>query len=139
MQFHQTAAEDEDYMENMQLLVYDMLYGDMEVYDGVNPYEPTDLRMGIEDITIQTVFVKYSQVTDSEPLLYVTGKNFTEWSRIVINGKEVETIYLNSQLLAASEIPKSEEDEELYYFSVRQAGSDDIVLSETAKYLYRND
>ena len=62
-----------------------------------------------------------------------------EWSRIVINGKEVETIYLNSQLLAASEIPKSEEDEEMYYFSVRQAGSDDIVLSETAKYLYRND
>ena len=139
MQFHQTAAEDEDYMENMQLLVYDMLYGDMEVYGGVNPYEPTDLRMGAEDITIQTVFVKYSQVTDSEPLLYVTGKNFTEWSRIVINGKEVETIYLNSQLLAASEIPKSEEDEEMYYFSVRQAGSDDIVLSETAKYLYRND
>ncbi|MBE5950810.1 MAG: LTA synthase family protein [Lachnospiraceae bacterium] len=139
MQFHQTAAEDEDYLEKMQLLMYDMLYGDMEAYGGINPYEKTDLVMGIEPQEITNVYIKYMQVSESDPLLYVTGKNFTEWSRIVINGKEVETIYLNSQLLAAVEIPKSELDEEIYYFSVRQAGSDDIVLSETAKYLYEKD
>lgn len=139
MQFHQTAAEDEDYLEKMQLLMYDMLYGDMEVYDGVNPYEKTDLVMGIEPIEIKNVYIKYTQLTESEPLLYVTGKNFTEWSRIVINGKEVETIYLNHQLLAATSIPKSVIGEEIYHFSVRQAGNDDIVLSETAKYLYKND
>ena len=119
--------------------MYDMLYGDMEAYGGVNPYEKTDLVMGIEPQEITNVYIKYMQVSESDPLLYVTGKNFTEWSRIVINGKEVETIYLNSQLLAAVEIPKSELDEEIYYFSVRQAGSDDIVLSETAKYLYEKD
>jgi len=139
MQFHQTAAEDEEYLDKMQLLMYDMLYGDMEVYDGVNPYEETELRMGVEDIEIKNVYIKYSQVTESEPVLYVTGKNFTEWSRIVINGKEVETMYLNNQLLAATQIPKSELDEEVYYFSVRQAGSDDIVLSETAKYVYEKN
>lgn len=139
MQFHQTRAGEDDYLEKMQLLMYDMLYGDMEVYDGTNPYEPTNLRMGIDDIEIQNVYLKYSQVTESEPVLYVTGKNFTEWSRIVINGKELETIYLNSQLLAASEIPKSEQDEDIYFFSIRQAGSDDIVLSETAKYIYEKD
>ena len=139
MQFHQTASEDEEYLENMQLLMYDMLYGDMEVYDGVNPYKPTLLRMGIEDIELHNVYLKYSQITESEPILYVTGKNFTEWSRITINGKEVETIYLNNQLLAASEIPKSEQDEDILYFSVRQAGNDDIILSETAKYIYEND
>lgn len=139
MQFHQTAAEDEDYLDKMQLLMYDMLYGDMEAYDGVNPYEKTELVMGVDPQEITGVYIKYVQVSESDPLLYITGKNFTEWSRIVINGKEVETIYLNHQLLAATSIPKSELDEEIYYFSVRQAGSDDIVLSETAKYLYEKD
>ena len=36
----------------MQVLIYDMLYGDMEVYGGENPYQPTELVMGIRPITL---------------------------------------------------------------------------------------
>lgn len=134
-QYHSRRQDEEDYLENMQMLMYDMLYGDMKVYEGVNPYEPTELQMGIDKIRIQDVYMKKSLVTEDEPLLYVFGQNFTEWSRIAINGVPVETIYLNDRLLAASELPDSEEG--IYYITVRQQGNDEIVLSETEEIEYR--
>lgn len=128
-QYHMFRQDDEDYLENMQLLMYDMLYGDREVFEGVNPYEPTELQMGIEEIRIQEVYMKTSLVTEDEPLLYIRGQNFTEWSKIAINGEVVKTIFLNDRLLAAAELPKSEHG--WYYIKVQQQGNDEIVLSAT--------
>lgn len=128
-QYHMYRQDEDDYLENMQLLMYDMLYGDMEVYDGINPYEPTKLYMGIHDIEVHEVYIEEVSVKEDEPLLYVTGRNFTEWSKIAVNGKEMDTIYLNHGLLAATELPKS--DEGMYYITVRQQGNDKFVLSET--------
>lgn len=134
-QYHAYRYDAEDYLENQQLLMYDMLYGKQEIFNGINPYEPTELLMGIEQIRIQDVYLKKSMIEEKEPLLYISGQNFTEWSKIVINGKQVETIFLNERLLAATEFPKSENGE--YEIVVRQQGADDIVLSETetVKYL----
>ena len=128
-QYHMYRAEEEDYLENMQLLMYDMLYGDMEVYEGENPYEPADMQMGMDIIRIQDVYMKSSLIQEDEPLLYVIGQNFTEWSRIDINGEAVETIFLTDKLLATAELPESGDG--LYYITVRQQGNDEIVLSET--------
>jgi len=127
--YHMYRQEEEDYLENMQLLLYDMLYGEMEVYEGVNPYEPTTLQMGIDPIRIREVYMKESLVTEGEPLLYVSGQNFTEWSKIFINMEEVETIFLTDRLLAARELPESASG--VYYIKVSQQGSDEIILSET--------
>ena len=134
-QYHQFRQDEEDYQENMQLLMYDMLYGDMEVYEGENPYEPTELKMGVDEIKIREVYVKKAILTENEPLVYITGDNFTEWSTITVNGEDVETIYLNRRLLAATELPESEEG--TYVITVRQQGNDGIVLSETAAMEYR--
>ncbi len=128
-QYHMYRQDDEEYLDKMQMLMYDMLYGDMEVYEGVNPYEPTELEMGIEEIRIQEVYMKASLITEDEPLLYVRGQNFTEWSKIAINGKEVETIFLNERLLAATKLPDSERG--WYYIKVCQQGNDEVILSET--------
>lgn len=128
-QYHMYRQDEEDYLENMQLLMYDMLYGDMEVYEGANPYEPSEMKMGVEEIRIRDVYMKKSLITEDEPLLYIFGQNFTEWSKIAINGETVETIFLNDQLLATPELLKSEDG--MYYITVRQQGNDEIVLSET--------
>lgn len=128
--YHAYRKEAEDYLENLQLLMYDMLYGEQEVYDGRNPYEPSRLSMGIEKIHIRDVYLKTALVGEEEPLLYVSGQYFTEWSWIVINGKEVKTIFLTENLLAATELPKSNDGS--YEILVRQQGRDDIALSETA-------
>jgi len=128
-QYHMYREEDEDYLENMQLLMYDMLYGKMQVYNGVNPYEPTNLQMGIDEITIQEVYRKDIVLTEEEPFLYVTGQNFTEWSKVVINEKSTDTIFLTDGLLAVRELPES--DDGIYRIKVCQQGMDEIVLSET--------
>ena len=128
-QYHTHRSEEEDYLENMQLLMYDMLYGDMEVYNGVNPYEPVEMQMGLEEIHIREVYMRDSLITKEEQLLYVSGQNFTEWSKIVINMEEVETIFLNDSLLAVKDLPESKNG--VYYIKVVQQGADEIILSET--------
>ncbi len=128
-QYHMYRQDEDDYLENMQMLMYDMLYGERKVYEGENPYEPTDMKMGIEEVRIREAYMKKSLLVEDEPLLYLMGQNFTQCSHISINGEVVETIYLNSQLLATAELPKSEDG--IYYITVRQQGTDDIILSET--------
>lgn len=134
-QYHTYRQDEENYLENMQLLMYDMLYGDMEVYEGENPHAPTKLWMGIEPIRIREAYMKATLVEEREPLMYVFGQNFTEWSKIAINGETVETIFLNDRLLAATELPDSEDG--VYGITVRQQGSDEIILSETNCVDYR--
>ena len=132
-QYHLNAQADSDYLENMQLLMYDMLYGKMEVYEGKSPYEPTTLQMGMKEICIRDVYLVESLREEQTAMLYVTGDHFTEWSKVAINGEAVETIYLNERLLAVPWAPEGEED---YSVTVRQQGNDEFVLSETeAKYV----
>ena len=115
--------------------MYDMLYGDMEVYEGQNPYEPTTLQMGVDTVCVRDVYLKESPVEEGTSLLYLFGQNFTEWSKIAVNGEAVETIYLNESLLATSELPEGENG--TYYITVRQQGNDGIVLSETEAMEYK--
>jgi len=133
--YHMYRQEDESYLDDMQLLMYDMLYGDMKVYEGKNPHEPSEMTMGLDKIRIREVYKKNSLIAEEEPLLYLYGQNFTQWSKIAINGETVETIFLTDRLLATPELPKSEDG--MYRITVRQQGNDEIVLSETEEFEYR--
>ncbi|MGI6205484.1 MAG: LTA synthase family protein [Anaerovoracaceae bacterium] len=86
--FQQYCTDDSDYYSNLHALQYDMLYGESYATNGVK-YEKTDMTFGIDDITIDGLSV----VGDK---LYVTGQNFTEASKIFINGTQVSTEFLNS-------------------------------------------
>ena len=132
IQYHQHCQAETDYLERMKLLMYDMLYGEMEVYEGKNPFEPTNLQMGVQEISIKNIYVKKSKLTEDEPIVYISGENFTEWSKVVINGKVMETIFLNTELLAVEELPEVETGR--YEVIIRQQGNDKIALSETIVY-----
>lgn len=134
VQYHQHCQTENDYLEKMQLLMYDMLYGEMEVYEGKNPYEATNLQMGVDEICIKNIYLKQTKLTKEEPILYISGQNFTEWSKVTINGEVLETIFLNTELLAVTELPKAES--KIYKITVRQQGSDGIMLSETKECEY---
>ena len=56
MKFHQAKHNDADYLKKLKVLEYDILYGDKQIYDGKVPYVATDLKMGIDDITIDEVY-----------------------------------------------------------------------------------
>lgn len=132
--YHMYRVDEDDYLENMQLLMYDMLYGNLEMFDGVNPYKAINMQMGLEEICIEETYIKDSLVEGDEPLLYVRGQNFTEWSKIVINQEEAETIFLTKELLVTTTIPESEDG--VYYVKVCQKGNYEIALSETKETEY---
>lgn len=123
--FHQMYHNYDNYKSNLKILQYDMLYGKKEVYNGLSPYEPTDLQMGFDPIRITDV----SSVGGS---VYVMGKNFTESSFVFIDGKKQDTVFLNENTLMVSD-KELEGGEEVY---VAQLTDVSAQLSSTEVFIY---
>jgi len=81
-----------NYLKNLKLLGYDMLYGKDYIYGGINPFQPTKMKMGIKPIKIDRVV----QIGGN---YYLKGQNFTMYSKISLNGKVLDTIYLGPTIL----------------------------------------
>ena len=86
--------ESDEYLEKLELLEYDMLYGDGQAFEGETPNPPVDMRMGARDVTITDAQREYHR-------LLVTGENFTEFSQIVVDDQVLETVYIDPQHIAA--------------------------------------
>lgn len=123
--FHQMYHNYDNYKTNLKILQYDMLYGKKEVYDGLSPYEPTDLQMGFDPIRITDV----SSVGGS---VYVMGKNFTESSFVFIDGKKQDTVFLNENTLMVSD-KELEGGEEVYIAQLTEVSAQ---LSSTEVFIY---
>mgnify|MGYP002957259115 FL=1 len=123
--FHQMYHNYDNYKSNLKILQYDMLYGKKEVYDGLSPYEPTDLQMGFDPIRITDV----SSVGVS---VYVMGKNFTESSFVFIDGKKQDTVFLNENTLMVSD-KELEGGEEVYVAQLTEVSAQ---LSSTEVFIY---
>ncbi len=91
---HSEFKNAENYSEILEIVSYDMLYGDRLAYMENYPYTPSDIRLGIEEISI-------SSAETDETGLYVTGENFTPFSRIFINGRKTETVFVDERTLFA--------------------------------------
>lgn len=120
-QYHQDYADSKNYMRNFRTLAYDMLYGDQYIYGGKNPYQPTDMRMGVKEIKIDKI-VKIGEN------YYIKGQNFTEFSRISLNGEILKTVYLGPTILALNEEVDPEDVNEM---KVSQVEKNKEVLSTT--------
>lgn len=100
---HQTWRDKDDYEIYLEMLEYDILYGECFAYGGSSPFKPTDLKLGIHDIIITDVSV----IGEST---YVRGENFTEASRIFLNGIMRTTEFLDENTLVLPEIEVSNRD-----------------------------
>ena len=121
--FHQSADPDEageDYLNRLEVLQYDMLYGDMEAFEGESPYVPAPMTMGSEPVTIQEASCEYHR-------LLVTGENFNEFSAIVMNGQPVTTAYIDENHIVAH----VDDPATVAEFAVAQVARDGTVLSQT--------
>lgn len=128
---HQTQKDSDIYLDELQVLIYDMLYGDMECFNGVNPYTPSDLKMGTQNIVIYHADFVPSTVKDTDGLLVVSGVNFTPYSEIYINDEHYETHYVNSTMIVAV----ISEDLTREKINVIQSGPDMYELSRTKDYI----
>lgn len=94
--YHRHHQEDEKYLPNLKALQYDMLYGRQYIYGGKTPFEPVKMRMGINPIRIEEVV----QIGEN---YYIKGQNFTQYSKISLDGEILSTIYLGPTVLGLLE------------------------------------
>lgn len=123
---HQTQSGSADHLAALEMLEYDMLYGDMEAWNGINPHLPTMLTMGIDPIRV-------SSLRTVGNALYVTGENFTPFSVVKIGDTLTETVFINAATLLVPDAPLPTD----MRVSVVQAGSERIVLSESNAVRYQ--
>jgi hypothetical protein len=101
-----TSPDDPDYLDDMEALAYDMLYGKNYAFGGSTPYVTSEMKMGHKDISIDEI----KKIGDR---YYIRGNNFTERSIISLNGKQLSTVYLSPTLLALTEEVDPEDIEKL--------------------------
>ena len=125
--FHNQFKNTPNYLEDLKLLQYDMLYGEKYIYNGVNPFIATDLKMGTYNISITDVYEETTTPEEVEILeniepsedseaieeidelegknnLVVKGENFNEFSKVYINGKYNKTVFIDSNTLMVNDI-----------------------------------
>ncbi|MDD6188484.1 MAG: LTA synthase family protein [Clostridiales bacterium] len=95
------GTDPEEYQQKLEALEYDMLYGELEVYGGVSPYEPTRLQMGIDKITL-------SSVGQKGEVFFARGSGFTPWSVVFADGERLETLFVDEKtLIVVKNIPEA--------------------------------
>ena len=126
--FHQNrdSMTEEEYQKDMELLQYDILYGDHYVYGGGNPYPATDLVMGTQDIIVDSVM-------ETENYYFINGENFTKWSKVYVDDEKVKTSFIFSKLLR---IKKDAMDEGMHKLVVSQVGSSDSIFRSSDPLYY---
>jgi len=117
--YHQTKRDYGNYLDNLEILQYDILYGNCHIYGGANPFEPTELKMGVRDIYVDKIF-NFGKST------YVVGENFTPYSKVAVNGDFVDTVFVNPTILR---IPDGVRSKDPLDFSISQVGKYNTVLS----------
>jgi len=123
----QKTNDSESYLNGLNHLQYDLLYGERYAYNGEDLYPASELVMGVEDTDIK-------HVIPSGDGAYVTviGKNFTRWSRVYVNGEKVPTIYINGSRLRLYAEDISDGDSVV----VNQLGSSDTIFRSSPEYIY---
>ena len=94
--YHQEYQGSRTYMRDLEMLAYDMLYGKDYIYGGKTPFKPVKMKMGIKDIKIREI-VKIGED------YYIKGQNFTEYSKISLDGEVLDTVYLGPTILGLKE------------------------------------
>ena len=117
------SGKSQKYLKNLQMLQYDLLYGDRYAYHGVDMYPASDLVMGINPVVIDNVYYYDNR-------LHIYGENFTPWSKVFVNGEKVNTTYESGQVLSIS----AKDVTDGSYLVVNQMGSNNTVFRSSNEY-----
>lgn len=119
--------DNEEYLSNLKLLEYDILYGNCQAYEGVNPYKITNMKMGYKPIKVLNGENAYSHIV-------IRGRNFTEFSQVEINGTVHKTIYNGPDELLVDGYTLKDGDQ----IAVLQISNSNETLSRTNIFTYKS-
>ncbi len=117
---HQSRVMNGNYQGLLELLQYDMLFGDQLVYQGSTPYKPTQLQLGFGDLRLDNA-------TFENDALTVTGAGFTGASVVYYNEDRQDTKCTDSGLLTVY----GKEPEPGTRVTVRQVAPDGTELMQS--------
>ncbi|MEA4920966.1 MAG: sulfatase-like hydrolase/transferase [Clostridiaceae bacterium] len=124
---HQTYTDEQEYQQRLELLEYDLLYGDREVLGGAQPFKATDMKMGIDEISIVSA-------RQAEEGFYLICKNITDKSCIFVNDKLLTGISrIDNNTLFAPGRTLNEGD----VIQLSQMGSGGEPLSYSAEFVFK--
>ena len=127
LNYHQTQMNYSDYIDSLENIQYDILYGDRYCYNGEDKYPATDIVMGIDPVTVDSAT---NSIGDSEVI--IRGSNFTKWSKVFVNGSKVNTIFSGPSCLIISKDAISDGDT----LQVNQMGSNNTVFRSSNTLTY---
>ena len=126
--YHQERKSTKNYLADLELLQYDIMYGDQYVYgESGEPVTEGHMVMGVKDAEITELVAQ----TDGSYSIY--GNNFTKQSKVYINGEKQTTKFLNNTRLDLKESAINDGDT----IMVAQVGSSNTVFRESKTYEYR--
>ena len=126
--YHQQRKGTKNYISDLELLQYDILYGKQYVYNGKAPITEGHMVMGIRNVSLSSIVPQLN----SGYSLY--GENFTKYSRVYVNGEKQKSSFLNNTRINLSETELKDGD----VIQVGQVGSSDTIFRMSDKYTYQN-
>ncbi len=99
--FHEMYDGTQQYSEYLKTIEYDLFYGEGYALQNYN-YTVSDMEIGYKPIRMNAIVV-----SQREKQTTVSGENFNEFSKIVIDGKEKDTVYVDSKTLILESLPKA--------------------------------
>ena len=127
--YHQQRQSTKNYLADLELLQYDIMYGEQYVYEESGaPITEGHMVMGVKDAEITEV------VSQLDGSYSIYGSNFTKQSKVYINGEKQDTKFLNNTRLELEESELNEGDTVM----VAQVGSSNTIFRTSKTYEYRN-
>ena len=116
------------YIDGIELLQYDILYGSRFCYYGEHKYPPTDIVMGIDEVVITDMYIS----PDIANRVVLKGEGFTQWSRVYVNGEKVGTEYVSGNEIMISTTRIEDGDTVV----VNQNGSKNTIFRSSNEFTY---
>lgn len=126
--YHQERRQTKNYLADLELLQYDIMYGEQYVYDGEPPITEGHMQMGVKDVEITDLVPKLEEGYS----LY--GENFTKNSRVYVNGERQKSSFLNNTRIELPETTLENGD----VVTVSQVGSSNTVFRTSCEYIYQD-
>lgn len=124
--FHQTQSDSKTFRSNLKNLQYDIFYGKNYIYDQENPYEATDIKFGVKDLSVKKIY-------ESDDGIFIVGNNFTSYTNVVVDGNKISTTFHNKHLIEISK----EDIEDGDTFEVDIISKAPRTLRRSPEYVYR--
>ncbi|WP_405728822.1 LTA synthase family protein [Anaerotignum sp.] len=126
--YHQQRKDTEvvDYLMDLELLQYDLLYGKQYTYKGEPVITEGNIEMGVRDSEI----LYLSESLDGE--YTIVGNNFTKWTYVYINGEKQSRKFVNENTLKL----KKSHLEDWDVVTISQVGSSNTIFRTSEEYVY---